>query len=112
MFSSPAFAQSATGFASAGGGTVLMIGQMLLLVVVFYFLMIRPQQKRAKLHRDKIEAVKRGDDVVTGGGLIGRVTKVADDHVEVEIANGVKVKAVKGTLTDVLTAGGSKPAND
>lgn len=112
MFSSPAFAQTATGASSGSGGMIMFIGQMLLLFVIFYFLMIRPQQKRAKAHRDKLGAVKRGDQVVTGGGLLGKVTKVEEDQVEIEIATGVKVKALKGTLTDVLTAGTAKPAND
>lgn len=112
MFSSPAFAQSATGAASGNGGMIMFIGQMLLLFVIFYFLMIRPQQKKAKAHRDKIEAVKRGDQVVTGGGLVGKVTKVEDAHVEIEIATGVKVKAVRGTISDVLTPSSAKPAND
>jgi len=91
---------------------IMFVGQMLLLFVIFYFLMIRPQQKRAKAHRDKIDAVKRGDQVVTGGGLVGKVTKVEDAHVEIEIATGVKVKAVRSTLTDVLTPSSAKPAND
>jgi len=95
-----------------GNGMIMFVGQMLLLFVIFYFLMIRPQQKRAKAHRDKIEAVKRGDQVVTGGGLVGKVTKVEDAHIEIEIATGVKVKAVRSTLTDVLTPSSAKPAND
>jgi len=112
MFSSPAFAQSTAGSALGGNGMIMFVGQMLLLFVIFYFLMIRPQQKRAKAHRDKIDAVKRGDQVVTGGGLVGKVTKVEDAHVEIEIATGVKVKAVRSTLTDVLTPSSAKPAND
>ena len=70
-----------------------------------------PQHKRAKEHEAKLNAVQKNDDVVTGGGLMGKVTKVADDHVEVEIAPGVKVKAIKSTLSNVQSRTG-KPAND
>jgi preprotein translocase subunit YajC len=73
--------------------------------------MIRPQQRRVKEHQAAIAAVKKGDDVITGGGIRGRVTKVTDDEAEVEIANGVKVRVVKSTLTGVMS-GNSKPAND
>lgn len=113
MFSTPAFAQAAG--APAAGGTGYFIAQMaplLLIFVIFWFLLIRPQQQRMKQHKAMIEAVKKGDSVVTGGGLMGKVTKVDGDTVEVEIASGVKVKAVKGTLTDVTPLGSAKPAND
>lgn len=83
----------------------------LLIFVIFYVLMIRPQQKRAKEHQLQLASVKKGDEVITGGGLRGRVTKVTDEEVEVEIAQGVRVRAVKSTLTQVLKPGG-KPAND
>jgi len=73
--------------------------------------MIRPQQKRVKEHQQAIDAVKKGDDVVTGGGIRGKVTKVTDDEAEVEIAQGVRVRVVKGTISQVLTRS-SKPAND
>jgi preprotein translocase subunit YajC len=82
-----------------------------LIFVIFWFLMIRPQQRRVREHQATIAAVKKGDEVVTGGGIRGRVTKVSDDEAEVEIANGVRVRVVKSTLTAVLTGGG-KPAND
>ena len=111
MFASPAYAQAA-GAASSTASTALFIGQFLLLGIVFYFLLIRPQQKRAKDHRMLIDAVKKGDQVVTGGGLIGRVTRVDTGEVEIEIAPNVKVRAVKATLTEVRPAGGTKPAND
>ena len=84
---------------------------LLLIFVVFYVLLIRPQHKRAKEHQAKIEAVGKNDEVVTGGGLIGKVTKVADDHVEVELAPNVRVKALKSTLADVKSRA-TKPAND
>jgi preprotein translocase subunit YajC len=73
--------------------------------------MIRPQQQRVKQHQAAIAAIKKGDEVVTGGGIRGRVTKVSDDEAEVEISQGVRVRVVKGTLSQVLTKS-SKPAND
>lgn len=84
---------------------------LVLIFVVFYFFLIRPQQKRAKDHEAKINAVQKNDEVVTGGGLMGKVIKVADDHVEVEIAPNVRVKALKSTLANVQSRG-TKAAND
>ena len=95
----------------SGAAALVQIVPLLLIFVVFYFLLIRPQQKRAKEHQAKIEAVAKNDEVVTGGGLMGRVTKVADDHVEVELAPNVRVKALKSTLADVKSRA-TKPAND
>ena len=91
----------------------ILVGIMpwLLIFVIFYLLMIRPQQKRVKEHQAAIAAVRKGDEVVTGGGIRGKVTKVSDDEVEVEIASGVRVRVVKSTLTHVFGSG-SKPAND
>ena len=83
----------------------------LLIFAIFYMLMIRPQQKRMKAHQAAIAAVKKGDEVITGGGIRGRVTKVAEDEAEVEIASGVKVRVVKSTLSQVVT-NAKKPAND
>ena len=80
------------------------------LLLIFYFLIIRPQQRQMKAHKAKIDAVKRGDQVVTGGGLIGKVTKVDDTYVEIDLG-GAKVRAVKTTLGDVIQPGGA-PAND
>ena len=87
------------------------IAPLIMIFVVFYFLLIRPQQKRAKEHAAEINAVQKNDEVVTGGGLMGRVTKVTDEYVEVEIAKGVSVKAIKSTLTHVQSRI-KKPAND
>ena len=97
----------------AGGGAQLLVGILpwLLIFVIFYMLMIRPQQRRVKEHQAAINAVKKGDDIITGGGIRGRVTKVTDDEAEVEIAQGVKIRVIKSTLTHVV-GGGSKPAND
>ena len=104
---------AAAGAADAGSASAFLIGILpwLLIFVIFYLLMIRPQQRRAKEHAAQIAAVKKGDEVVTGGGLRGRVTKVSDAEVEVEIAQGVKVRAVKTTLSQVLQPA-AKPAND
>jgi preprotein translocase subunit YajC len=96
---------------SASAAFFVQILPLLLIFVVFYFLLIRPQQKRAKEHAAKIDAVAKNDEVVTGGGLIGKVTRVADDHVEVELAPNVRVKALKSTLADVKSRN-TKPAND
>lgn len=101
-------AQAASGGA---GGFLVSIMPLVLIFAVFYFLLIRPQQKKMKAHQAKIGAVKKNDDVVTGGGLVGKVTKVDDEYAEVEIAKGIRVKAVKATLSDVMPRGG-KPAND
>jgi preprotein translocase subunit YajC len=109
MSTTPILAQSLT---TGGGADILMgIAPWLLIFVIFYLLLIRPQQKQQKAQRESIAAVKKGDDVVTGGGLRGRVTKVAETEVEVEIAQGVKVRALKSTLSQVLKPN-TKPAND
>ena len=114
MFISPAYAQAADGAATTAGGGIasfLSLAPLFLVFVVFYFLMIRPQQRRMKMLQQSVAAVKKGDSVVTAGGLVGKVTRVEDAFVEVEIAPTVKVKVVKATLAEV-TALGSKPAND
>ena len=110
MFASPAFAQASNGAPAGGAAFFMQIAPLLLIFVIFYFLLIRPQQKKMKEHRALIDAVKRGDTVVTGGGLIGKVTRADDNEVEVEIAPNVRVKVVKSTLADVRGSG--KPAND
>ncbi|KAB2912037.1 MAG: preprotein translocase subunit YajC [Dechloromonas sp.] len=101
MLISQAYAQAAGG--GAGGAfDIMSLLPLVLIFVVFYFLLIRPQQKKMKQHRSMIEAVKRGDIVTLGGGIVGKVTKVVDDgHVEVEIAEGVRVKVLRATLSDV-----------
>jgi preprotein translocase subunit YajC len=99
--------------AAAGGGSAFFVQlfPLLLIFVVLYLFLIRPQQKRAKEHEAKIASVQKNDDVVTAGGLMGKVTKVADDHVEVEIAPNVRVKAVKSTIANVQSRN-AKAAND
>jgi preprotein translocase subunit YajC len=97
---------------SAGTSFFIQTIPLVLIFVIFWFLLIRPQQKRMKDHQAQIAAVKKGDRVVTGGGLIGKVTKVTDSEVEVELGQGIKVTAVKSTLTQVIDPTAAKPAND
>ena len=113
MFATPAFAQTA-GAAGAGGPQDLII-QFLPLVaiaVMFYFLMIRPQQQRVKQHQAMINAVKRNDVVVLSSGVIGKIVRVEDKEVGVEVAQGVTVKVVKSMIADVRSRGEPAPAND
>ncbi len=108
MFITPAFAQDA-----AGGGSDILTSllPLVLIFVVFYFLLIRPQQKRAKQHRSMVTNLRRGDRVVTGGGFVGQVVKVLNDNeVQVEIAEGVRVKVVRSTITTVLDRSEPAPA--
>ena len=98
MFISPAYAQTAGG---ADGGFATLL-PLVLIFVVFYFLLIRPQQKRAKNHRNMLAAVVRGDKIVTGGGIIGTVTKVVnDEELAVEIAEGIKIRVQRGLIASV-----------
>jgi preprotein translocase subunit YajC len=105
--------QATSAGAQSRGAAGILFGILpwLAIFAIFYMLMIRPQQRRVKEHQATINAVKKGDDVITGGGIRGRVTKVSDDEAEVEIAQGVKVRVVKSTITHVLTSN-TKPAND
>jgi preprotein translocase subunit YajC len=110
MFATPAYAQ--TGAASSGGaGLLVQMFPLLLIFVIFYFLLIRPQQQRAKQHQALIGAVKKNDIAVTGGGIVGKVTKVEETEVELEVAQGVRIRVLKAMLSDVRPFG-TKPAND
>jgi preprotein translocase subunit YajC len=105
---------AATAGAAPGGTTGFLIGILpwVLIFLIFYLLMIRPQQRKLKQHQATISAVKKGDDIVTAGGIRARVTRVLDDNeAEVEIAQGVKVRIVKSTISQVITPA-AKPAND
>lgn len=107
MFVTPAYAQAAGG---AGGAFASFI-PLILIFGIMYFLLIRPQQKKLKDHQAMVEAVRRGDQVVTQGGVIGKVSKVKDDgEIEVEIAEGVKVRVVKSTIAQVLSK--TEPASN
>jgi len=110
----PAAQAQAAGGAAADSGlaSIVSIAPLVLIFVVFYFLMIRPQQKRMKALQASVEAVKKGDTIVTAGGVVGKVSKVEDKLVEVEIAANVRIKVVKATIAEVTPLGGAKPAND
>ncbi len=111
MFETPAHA--AAGGAASGGTAAFMVQifPLILIFVIFYFLLIRPQQRRMKQHQAMIGAVKVRDTAITTGGLIGKVTKVEENEIELEIAQGIRVRVVKGMLSDVRPHA-SKPAND
>ena len=102
MFISLAHAQSFLGGAEGGGGLGAFL-PIILIFVVFYFLLIRPQQKKVKQHREMLNLVKRGDRVLTGGGIIGTVTRIKEnDELVIEVADGVKVNVLRSTLSDVI----------
>ncbi|MEE9427929.1 MAG: preprotein translocase subunit YajC [Paracoccaceae bacterium] len=106
MFVTPAYAQAA-----GGAGAFTSFIPLILIFAIMYFLLIRPQQKKLKDHNAMVAAVRRGDQVVTQGGLLGKVSKVKDDNeIEVEIASGVKVRVVKSTLAQVISK--TEPASD
>ena len=103
MLINPAFAQGSGGGASGGG-----MESMILIVLMFgvlYFLMIRPQMKRAKEHKTMVEALQKGDEVITGGGLLGRVTKINENYVTLEVANGVEILVQRSAVQLVLPKG-------
>ena len=109
MFVSPAFAQAA-GAADSGFGLMQLL-PLVLIFVVFYFLLIRPQQKKMKQHKELLGALRRGDRIVTTGGIIGTITKVASDtELVLEIAEGVRVRLVRGMVAEVLAK--TEPAKD
>src|SRR5262245_13099336 len=107
MFVTPAFAQ-ASPFGDSSFGVLI---PMVLILVMMYFLLIRPQQKRMREHQDLVKNLRRGDTVVTSGGLVGRVTKVVDDEqIEVEVADGVRVRQVRSMIQGVRAKG--EPVKD
>jgi preprotein translocase subunit YajC len=113
MFVSPAHAQGLSGLFGGGGGNDMLVSLLpfVLIFVIMYFLILRPQQKRVKDHQNLVKALRRGDTVITSGGLIGKVTKVIDDdQVEIEIADGVRVRQVRSMVSDVRAKG--EPAKD
>jgi preprotein translocase subunit YajC len=112
MFASPAFAQAAGTGAGAGVAGLLGIAPYIAIFAIFYFLMIRPQQQRAKAHRAMIDAVKKGDEVVTGGGIIGKVVRVMEGEVEIDAGSNVKFRVLKSTLADVRNRTAVTAAND
>lgn len=102
----------AQGTSSASDPLTGLLVPMVLMMLIFYFLVIRPQSQRTKKHREMIDKVRRGDTVVTAGGFVGRVIRVADnsDEVEVELSEQMKVRVLKGTLLDVRSKG--EPVKD
>lgn len=109
MLITPAFAQ--TGTVGGEGGMLMSLLPFVLIFVIMYFLILRPQQKRAKQHQEMIKNVRRGDTVITTGGLIGRVTKlVDDDQIEVEISDNVRVRQLRQMISDVRAKG--EPVKD
>ena len=111
MFITPAYAQTTEAAAGGGMASILGIAPLFLVFIAFYFLMIRPQQQRQKALQQAIAAVRKGDGIVTAGGIVGRVTKVEDRFVEVEIAANTRIRVVKATIAEI-TDSTAKPAND
>lgn len=101
MFVSPAYAQAAGG--AGGAAAITQFIPLILIFVIMYFLMIRPQQKKVKEHKAMVEALRRGDQVVTSGGLIGKVVGIDTNEVQLEIAPNVKVRIVRATISQVLS---------
>ena len=99
MFVTPAYAQAAGG----AGGAFTSFVPLILIFAIMYFLLIRPQQKKVKEHKAMVEALRRGDQIVTQGGIVGKVSKVKEDgELEVEIADGVRVRVIQSTVATVL----------
>jgi preprotein translocase subunit YajC len=112
MFITPAFAQGGPfGLSGDSSSMIVQFMPLILIIVIMYFLILRPQQRRAKQHQDMVKALRRGDSVVTNGGLVGKVTKVVDDdQVEVEIADGVRVRQMRSMISEVRAK--SEPVKD
>ena len=109
MFITPAFAQAASPF--GGDNMLVSLLPFILIFVIMYFLILRPQQKRVKQHQELVKNLRRGDTVITSGGLMGKVTKVVDDEqIEVEIAEGVRVRQVRSMISGVRAKG--EPVKD
>ena len=111
MFASPAFAATSAAPPSGAASLMMNVLPLILIFIIFYFLLIRPQQRRVKQHQQMVAAVKPRDTAITNGGLIGKVTKVDEHEIELEIAQGVKVRVVRSMLSDIRPHG-TKPAND
>jgi preprotein translocase subunit YajC len=114
MFISPAYAQGTGG---PGGFDIMTLVPLILIFVVFYFLLIRPQQKKVKEHREMLGKLRRGDRIVTNGGLIGKIMKVVNENeLDLEIADGVRVRVMRGMISSVYArteeADDEKPANE
>ena len=109
MFVTPAFAQGSSPF--GGDNMLIQLLPFVLIFVIMYFLILRPQQKKTKDHQELVKNLRRGDTVITSGGLVGKVTKVVDDgQIEVEIADGVRVRQVRSMVSGVRAKG--EPVRD
>ena len=110
MFISSAFAQTAPAAAAGGDmqSSLMSMLPLVLMFVVLYFVMIRPQMKKQKEHRSMIEALAKGDEIVTGGGILGKVTKLGDGYLSLEIANGVEIQVQRSAVIQVLPKGSIK----
>ena len=110
MFISSAFAQTAPAAAAGGDmqSSLMSMLPLVLMFVVLYFVMIRPQMKKSKEHRAMIDALAKGDEVVTGGGMLGKVTKLGESYVSVEVANGVEIQLQRSAVVQVLPKGSIK----
>jgi preprotein translocase subunit YajC len=103
MFITPAYAQAA---APGGNDMLVSLLPFIAIFVIMYFLILRPQQKRVKTHAEMVKNLRRGDTVITNGGIIGKISKVIDDHeVEVEVADGIKIRQVRQMVTEVRAKG-------
>jgi preprotein translocase subunit YajC len=111
MFISPAYAQASGAAPSSGASAFMSFAPLIFIFIIFYFLLIRPQQKRMKAHQAMIADAQVRDTVITNGGLVGKVTKVDEHELEIEIAQGVKVRVIKSMLADIRKHG-AKAAND
>jgi preprotein translocase subunit YajC len=105
VFISEAFAQTAPAAASSTESSLLSLLPLVLMFVVLYFIMIRPQMKRQKEHKAMIDALAKGDEVVIGGGVVGRVAKLGDSIIHVEVANGVELQVQRPAVVQVLPKG-------
>jgi len=101
----PAAMAQATGAPAGGDMGLLNLLFPIILIAAFYFLLIRPQTKRAKEHKQMVEALKKGDEIVTGGGVLGRITEVGENFIQVEIAEGVQVKVQKQAVSSLMPKG-------
>ncbi len=111
MLTTPAYAQGASFLGGDSGSMITSFLPLILIMVIMYFLVLRPQQQRVKQHQSMVKALRRGDTVITNGGLVGKVTKVVDDdQIEVEVADGVRVRQMRAMVSEVRAKG--EPVKD
>jgi len=111
MLITPAYAQFGSLGAGGANSMIVQFMPLILIIVIMYFLILRPQQRKVKQHQEMVKALRRGDTVVTSGGLVGKVTKVVDDqHIEIEISDGVRVRHLRASVSEVRAKG--EPVKD